>query len=112
MNVRVYTPNRWTILEIADKEGNVTYRVFGGWSGGYLDGDSWRLSSPIELIEIDDDDIIHFSNSSGSIYDCHKTSEGFTGYMTQVLPGLQAQSKSFKIRAITFEDYQNEKQPS
>ena len=45
--MEIIEPNKWVILEIEFKSG-VEYKVFGSWTGGYLDGDSWRLNSGIE----------------------------------------------------------------
>lgn len=66
-------PDKWILIEF-----NGTYKVLGGWSGGYLDGDSWRLSSGLVKIEDDPDSSAYFlmHNVSGSIYKCHKNSEG------------------------------------
>lgn len=44
---RVYTPDGWTIFHINNNSAH-TYKVLGTWSGGYLDGDSWCLSSGAE----------------------------------------------------------------
>ncbi|WP_273859898.1 hypothetical protein [Photobacterium sp. GSS17] len=44
---RVYTPDGWTIFHI-NNNGAHSYKVLCIWSGGYLDGDSWRLSPGAE----------------------------------------------------------------
>lgn len=44
---RVYTPDGWTIFHI-NNNGAHFYKVLCTWSGGYLDGDSCRLSSGAE----------------------------------------------------------------
>jgi len=67
-----YTPDSWVVLKI--KEGKYArgfYKVLGGWSGGYLDGDSWRMNSGITEIKVDGD-YYEFYGSSGSCYRCHK----------------------------------------
>ena len=48
--------------------------MLGGWSGGYLDGDSWRLNSGIVDVEETADSFI-FIGGSGSRYICDKTQE-------------------------------------
>jgi hypothetical protein len=65
-----YSPNRWIIVGY-----NNHFKVLGGWSGGYLDGDSWRLSSGLQKIE-EDGDYYLMHNYSGSVYKCHKEAEG------------------------------------
>ena len=79
-----YTPDNWVVIKFTQqvKSGNtgygrtekVFYKVLGGWSGGYLDGDSWRLNSGIVDVEETTDSFIFIGNS-GSRYICHKTQE-------------------------------------
>jgi hypothetical protein len=57
--------------------------VFAGWYGGYLNGDSWKLSSGITSVE-EFEDRFEFMNYSGSLYVCRKDSKGMGGYMGQV----------------------------
>lgn len=91
MSNRTYAPDRWVIVEVALPEQ--TFRkVLGGWSGGYLDADEWRMSSPIvEMIEHDD----HWEvrNESGSTYHCRKDGEGFTGLSGGIYANLLKQAK-------------------
>jgi len=63
-----YTPDNWVILKISGYDPH--YRVLAGWSGGYLDGDSWRLNSGITSHEFDGD-YWYFYGSSGSCYKCY-----------------------------------------
>ena len=79
-----YTPNNWVVIKFTQqvKSGNTGYgrtvkefyKVLGGWSGGYLDGDSWRLNSGIVDVEETTDSFI-FIGGSGSRYICDKTQE-------------------------------------
>jgi hypothetical protein len=70
------TPDSWVIIEV-NHQGEQFQKVLSGWSGGYLDGDSWRLSSPIKEmnINIDSDKIVVYT-SSGSCYNLHKENQG------------------------------------
>jgi hypothetical protein len=77
------TPDRWLIIDCG---GDGLYKVFATWSGGYLDGDSWRLNSGIESVE-EDGDYLLFHGHSGSIYKCHKDSYGTTAFGTMVVHG-------------------------
>ena len=65
-----YKPNNWVILKV--KETGL-FKVLGGWSGGYLDGDYWRLNSGITKVDLDGNYWLFYGNS-GSIYKCHKDS--------------------------------------
>tara|TARA_R110001606_G_scaffold58766_1_gene140226 strand:+ start:106 stop:432 length:327 start_codon:yes stop_codon:yes gene_type:complete len=66
-----YKPDNWVVIKIDGNEPH--YRVLAGWSGGYLDGDSWKMNSGIIRVE-DDGDCYNFYGSSGSCYSCHKES--------------------------------------
>lgn len=69
-------PDSWIILEI-NHEGEQFQKVLAGWSGSYLNGDSWRVSSPIKKMHIDiDSDHIIVETGSGSQYTLHKERQG------------------------------------
>lgn len=65
-----YTPDSWLIIKVTYKEGDIDHRILGGWSGGYLEGTSWRLSSGIVSISYTDEygSPWHVRNKSGSVY--------------------------------------------
>ena len=66
-----YYPDNWVVIKM--KGDDPHYRVLAGWSGGYLDGDSWRMNSGITKVE-EDDGYYNFSGFSGSTYRCGKKS--------------------------------------
>ena len=68
--MRTHKPDAWKLLKMPD--GHV--RICAGWSGGYLDGDRWRLSSGIKEAQEEKEYYI-FQTYSGSSYRCHKKSE-------------------------------------
>jgi hypothetical protein len=71
-----YRPDNWVVLKIKDgKLDSGWYKVLAGWSGGYLDGDSWRMNSGISEVKVIGD-YIEFWGYSGSCYICHKDSYG------------------------------------
>lgn len=81
-------PDRWVIVKLP----NNYYKVFGTWSGGYLDGDRWKLNSGIERVE-QDDEFYYFIGFSGSCYKCHKKRYGTaTSYGLGVLNKIIEQS--------------------
>ena len=65
-----YTPDNWVVLKINYKDETL-HKVLGGWSGGYLYGDSWRMNSGISEVT-EDGDYLLFHGYSGSVYRCHK----------------------------------------
>jgi len=81
----MYTPDNWVIIKFNGDDPH--YRVLAGWSGGYLDGDCWRMNSGIvrveessEVFEVDSGPIaieyFDFYGYSGSRYRCNKRACG------------------------------------
>ena len=66
-----YMPDNWVVLKIAVEDSPVIYKVLAGWSGGYLDGDYWRMNSGITRA-VEHEKYWEFYGSSGSCYVCHK----------------------------------------
>ena len=67
------TPDAWVIVEISGK----IQKIIAGWSGSYLYGDSWRMSSPIKELNIDiNKDYITAITDSGSEYKLYKKYQG------------------------------------
>ena len=71
-----YHPDNWVVLKIT-VEDTPLYKVLAGWSGGYLDGDSWRMNSGITEVT-EDGNYLLFHGYSGSTYRCHKHTYGLT----------------------------------
>jgi len=65
------TCDNWVVIKFNGDDPH--YRVLVGTSGGYLDGDSWRINSGITKVEETESAFI-FSGSSGSQYRCGKNS--------------------------------------
>lgn len=81
-----YTPDKWLVVKITSSSGSID-KVFANWYGGYLNGDSWKLSSGItETVEFEDR--FEYTNYSGSLYICYKGREGVNNYGASVLQGL------------------------
>ena len=81
-----YIPDSWMIVKITGTDPH--YRIFGSWSGGYLDGDAWRLNSGVKSVE-EDDDYYYFKGHTGSVYQCHKEGYGIrSSYASSVLEGF------------------------
>jgi len=103
----MYTPDNWVILRIAVEE-KILYKILAGWSGGYLEGDHWRLNSGIERVEEEDDaDYILFHGHSGSVYNCHKQREQLRMNCAYVVNELQAAFPN-KVGVISYSDFLEE----
>ena len=73
------TPDSWVVVRLTTSRTSID-KVLAGWYGGYLDGDSWKLSSGIMSTE-EFDDRYEFTNHSGSVYVCYKSRERMSGIM-------------------------------
>jgi len=70
------TPDSWVIIEV-NHEGEQFQKIISGWSGGYLDGDAWRMSSRIKEINIKvNQDFFTVDTESGSRYNLFKSRQG------------------------------------
>lgn len=70
------TPDSWAIVEV-NHEGKQFQKILSGWSGGYLDGDAWRMSSRIKEINIKvNQDFFTIVTESGSQYTLFKSRQG------------------------------------
>jgi len=70
------TPDSWVILEV-NHEGEQFQKILSGWSGSYLYGDSWRLSSHIKELNIKvNQDFFTAITESGSTYQLFKSRQG------------------------------------
>ena len=93
-----YTPDNWVVLKITNtkRSGNtgygrteeVLYKVLAGWSGSYLNGNSWRINSGITLV-FDREDEVHFHGESGSVYRCPKGAYGLRMSTSGIYKQLQ-----------------------
>jgi hypothetical protein len=80
-------PEYWVVLRIENDNG-AYYKVFAGWRGGYLDGDSWKMNSGISKVE-EDEDFYYFYGASGSCYQCSKSRYGLKEGLCYFSPYVQ-----------------------
>jgi hypothetical protein len=78
----IHNPDRWVVVECTVIDGETTRKVLAGWYGGYGGSDCWKLSSGITEIK-EDENYYEFTNVSGSVYKCLKTSYGMSGIMSE-----------------------------
>ena len=79
MSEQNYFPDNWVVLKIKPSKGSFPiYKVLAGWSGGYTQGDSWRINSGITKVTLEGDNHFKFWGHSGSCYVCHKDSYRLT----------------------------------
>jgi hypothetical protein len=87
----VYTPDNWVIVKITHPN-YVIHKVLAGWSGGYFEGNSWRMNSGIVRAS-EKGNYIFFYGQSGSIYKCHKDAERLSNATAGVYNTLVEQGK-------------------
>ena len=69
-------PDSWVLLEI-NHNGEQFQKILAGWSGSYLYGDSWRMSSPISELDVKiNSKWITATTESGSTYNLAKHHQG------------------------------------
>ncbi|MBT9138361.1 MAG: hypothetical protein DDT31_00919 [Syntrophomonadaceae bacterium] len=105
--MREYIPDAWKIVEIDSPEHGKIFKVLAGWHGGYTVGDSWKLSSGIKDVKIDDK-VFTMPQVGGSVYICHADNECMNEIMGDVFANFEVQlqkSKAGVIRLLAWKDY-------
>ena len=103
-----YTPDSWVIVKIQYEKYETIYKVLAGWSGSYLYGASWKLSSGIVTFE-DKGEHYESLQDSGSTYVLYKSSERMSAIMAGTFASFTEQIKSINgaIEVIDSGDYVN-----
>lgn len=107
MNSRIYTPDRWVVVEFQQAE-DITQKILAGWYGGFAGADSWKLSSGV-VDTADLGDAFEFLNHSGSIYRCFKYNQGLSFLTQSILNSWLEECKSDPDLTIkVYSDYPTE----
>ena len=103
-----YTPDSWAIVKIQYEKYETIYKVLAGWSGSYLYGASWKLSSGIVTFE-DKGEHYESLQDSGSTYVLYKSSERMSAIMASTFASFAEQLKGINgtIEVIDSGDYVN-----
>ena len=91
-----YTPDRWVVVRITTKSGEVVDKVLAGWYGGFAGSDHWKLNSGIESV-VEHSDRFEFYGYSGSLYVCYKHCYGLNSLTGSMLRGWQNQGIDMNI---------------
>ena len=98
-----YKPDNWVILHIKSDDAEI-YKVLAGWSGGYLDGDSWKLNSGIVgIYDNTVDNCFDVVGHSGSVYHLHKEACRVSMATSGVLDAFMNRD-DLEVNIIPFED--------
>lgn len=90
-----HIPHRWVITEISNRDETFC-KVLAGWRGGYLDGDSYRVSSRVEGIK-EKKGYLEVTTKSGATYICHKHSNGLTLLTSSIITKWEEASKGSRV---------------
>lgn len=100
-----YNPDYWVIIKLTNKENkhNIHYRILAGWSGSYMYGSSWKISSGIKTFE-DIGKSYKSLQSTGSVYMLSKNSERMNSIMQSQL-NYQQEHSDYNVDVISSEEY-------
>lgn len=101
-----YNPDRWALLYVKyPDEPEEVVRVYSGNYGGFAGSNTWKLSSEVEVTEVEGD-LMKFTTASGSVYTCHKNCYGMSGYMAGVYESIykDGTDRGIAIRLVTYEE--------
>lgn len=108
---RAYTPDSWIIIKITPHKAvhEAHYRILCSWSGGYLDGDSWKLSSGIVDYKVDpiDPGLFEMPQHSGSVYNV-RTAQERVSFMIQTILSQMQESTLATIERVSFNQFLQE----
>lgn len=110
----IYNPDSWVILEFNSADAGKVHKVFAGWRGGYMDGESWKLNSGIVKVT-ETEKTLDFIGESGSTYRCHKDGFGMSFYMQSILASwvrrLQESGLDATIEVIDYDKFKSRTDP-
>jgi len=101
-----YEPDGYEVLKIkVCGQDNITVKVFGSWSGGYLGRDTWRVNSGVVYIKDQGNNYL-VEGYSGSQYILSKAVNYITAYNKGVLEDMIEELRSYGHQAeiISIED--------
>ena len=94
-------PDNWTLMKVTDG-----YKIAAGWSGGYLDGDAWRLSSGVTTVE-DEGKSWLVGNISGTAYRLFKGGERLSMAYSHIVTKLKDAGASVVLMEEYYEGKDN-----
>lgn len=92
-----YSFTGFALIKVTTLDDEVYFKVFGSNSGGYLDGDSWRLNSGVVSVQ-KDENYYYFRGYSGSCYKVPIDGGHISSYCSLVL--LQALEKNKGLELV------------
>jgi len=103
---RIYSPDSWELVKVTTNS-KVHYRILAGWSGSYMYGNSYKLSSGFDSA----DQVVNLPynwkipQSSGSVYILSKNSEKPSVATVGVLKSVMQQNTNVVLEVISMKDF-------
>lgn len=97
----VNNPDCWILVDMLFEGGVRETKILAGWSGGYLDGDYWKLNSGVKDVE-EGEDFYVVTGHSGSKYYLYK---GFEEVRMAIGEPLSRIVEHHDGRVIRMRDY-------
>lgn len=92
-----YWPDTYQFIRISsDQDKEIVTKLFAVWTGGYLDGASWKINSGITKI-VKEDGMYYVHGCSGSVYAIPIEQPPMTSYGASVLNDIDKQAKGANI---------------
>lgn len=102
--MNTYTPDKWVIVEVTEEGSPPHYKVLCEWGGSFTHGSSWKLSSPIVSVSVDEATkakTITLKTLSGSSYIVTDYMERL-GFTTSGI--LKQMSESDKVKVVPYQE--------
>ena len=91
-----YHPDVWVPILIDSRMHGKVYKVLAGWYGGFTGSNSWKLSSGVESLSVEDHGVSGklyiMPQASGSVYVCHENNERLSMLTSDILSACQQQA--------------------
>jgi len=96
-------PDCWVFVKVVPHDNTIPShdRVLCSWYGGYLGGDSWRLSSGNKEV-IDHGDYLEVPQQSGTVYRLYKNRQKMSGYMQNVFDGANRDAVDYQLEVVEY----------
>lgn len=110
----LYFPDNWQLVRVIPKDTSaIYYRILAGWSGSFMYGSSWKLSSGFGPVRngtfgceqvLDEKDSWRVPQSSGSVYILRKNSERPSMVTDGVLESVMKSNPDIKLEIVKMEN--------
>lgn len=94
----MHTPDRWVLF---NSYGGIM--ILAGWGGSYLYGDSWRRSSAIKTLKVNNSGDLLATTESGSQYSLERGGLGYTNTTSCIRNQVDKTAVDNKIPVVWYD---------